>query len=282
MPNFGMQAGRQRAEGGEVVDARGSRTKWDKTHALSLAASSQSRSSNLPISPNPPACGQRCLSSRILRNHHHGQTSMSAQRRQKRIPISCEPCRLRKIRCSRPRGPPPCETCVRRNLASRCQYADRHQVLSPAPQHALPSPISERSASNPSNSLSNEDLAARVANLEALIHGQAGGLQLPPTRPVQPVSRIKGMLSTSEMGHVRFIPCTTSSGSTRSVADPQQATSQSIDLSAGPYPLGKRHVEVQHLFVDLPSRGHCKHLKEVYFESFAPVCLTRLQTIWTC
>lgn len=200
---------------------------------------------------------------------------MSAQRRQKRIPISCEPCRLRKIRCSRPRGPPPCETCVRRNIASRCQYADRQHVHPPAPQDALPSPISERSASNPSTSLSNEDLAARVANLEAVIQGRAKGLQIPPTRPIQPVPRFKGMLSTSEMGHVRFIPCTTSSGGTRSVADPQQATCRLIDLSAGPYPLGKRHIEAQHLFVDLPSRSHCRYLKEVYFESFASVCPSR-------
>lgn len=262
------------------MDARRSRTKWGITDVRSLIGQRQNRAlRTFPVSRSPwasppvSAYRQRCPNSRVLRNV---QTNMSAQRRQKRMPISCEPCRFRKIRCSRPRGPPPCETCVRRNLASRCSYADRHQILSPAPQDALPSPVSERSASNPSTSLSNEDLAARVANLEALIQAQAASAHIPSTRLNQPVSRMKGMLSTSDLGHVRFIPSTTSSGSTRPVSDPQQATSRSIDMSAGPYPLGKRRIEVHSLFIDLPSRSHCRHLKEVYFESFSPVCLIAL------
>lgn len=148
-----------------------------------------------------------------------------------------------------------------------------HQILSPAPQYALYSPVSGRSAPNPSASLSNEDLTMRVANLEALIQAEAVNAHVPSTRLNQPAPRMKRVLSTSDLGHIRFISSTASSGSTRPVSDPQQATSRSIDVSAGPYPLGKKHNEVHSLFVHLPSRIHCRHLKEVYFESFAPVCL---------
>jgi hypothetical protein len=57
---------------------------------------------------------------------------------------------------------------------------------------ALRPPIYERSASNPSTSLSSEDPAARVANLEALIQEQAACLQISATRPLRPVPRSKG------------------------------------------------------------------------------------------
>lgn len=192
---------------------------------------------------------------------------MSAQRRQKRLPISCDPCRLRKIRCSRPRGPPPCETCVRRHLESSCLYAGRHETLSISPRNVPPSPVSEHSASTLASSQSNERLATRVANLEALVQAQAAHNLVHdfPTPPSPPAVRIKGVLSTSDKGHVRFIPSSTA------ISNPQQATCRSIDLASGPYPLGKRQVDTSHLLVDLPPRHHCKQLKDVFFESFAPV-----------
>lgn len=196
---------------------------------------------------------------------------MSTQHRQKRLPISCEPCRVRKIRCNQPRGPPPCAACVRRGLASRCQYADRHQTMSPTPQYVPPSPASERSALDTAASLSNKDLAARVANLEALVQAQATGAQTSPGRQIPPCAKVRGVLSTSDSGHVRFIPSTKFPGSNGSVSDPQQTTRRSIDLSDGPYPLGKKQTNLTRLLIDLPSRRHCKQLKDVYFESFATV-----------
>jgi hypothetical protein len=195
---------------------------------------------------------------------------MSAHYRQKRLPISCEPCRIRKIRCSRPRGPPPCETCVRRSLASDCLYA-RHGASSPiarpVPTPLPPSEDSTRHALSPDASL-----VARVAKLEALLQAQGTNVQsTSPTRPVTPQMQSKGALSVSESGHVRYIPSSLFSSSSQPLSNPQQATIRSIDLSCGPYPFGKKLPNTNDLLVDLPPRSHCNQLKDVFFESFACV-----------
>jgi hypothetical protein len=200
---------------------------------------------------------------------------MSAQHRQKRLPISCDPCRIRKIRCSQPRGPPPCPTCVRRGLQSRCRYAYRHQTTSPAlaPQDVPLSPVSEQTALDTERPLSNPSLVARVANLEALVQAQAKVTATATQAHHANLSstRVRGALMTSELGHVRFAPSVISSSRFQAIPDPQLATCRSIDLSAGPWPLGKSQTTASHLLVDLPSRQHCKRLKDVYFESFASV-----------
>ncbi|KAH7396090.1 hypothetical protein BKA66DRAFT_258254 [Pyrenochaeta sp. MPI-SDFR-AT-0127] len=193
---------------------------------------------------------------------------MSAQHRQKRLPISCEPCRIRKIRCSRPRGPPPCETCVRRGLASDCLYAGRGSTASSARPLLPPSPLSERSISTAS--LPDGDLAARVAKLESLLQSQTSREPAPSsTRLLSPLPKCRGALSVSESGHVRFTSFPLSSSSSQPLSNPRQATSCSIDLSSGPYPFGRKQVDIKDLLVDLPARSHCTQLKEVYFESFA-------------
>ncbi|KAJ5099977.1 hypothetical protein N7532_006978 [Penicillium argentinense] len=49
-----------------------------------------------------------------------------------RPPVSCEPCRTRKLKCNRQL---PCDECLKRNRASSCKYAsnaDRNRVNSPA------------------------------------------------------------------------------------------------------------------------------------------------------
>ncbi|KAF2647287.1 hypothetical protein K491DRAFT_741445 [Lophiostoma macrostomum CBS 122681] len=193
---------------------------------------------------------------------------MSARNRQRRLPISCEPCRLRKIRCSRPRGPPPCETCERRGLASDCLYAGR-DLASPPARPTLPlSPLSERATSDVSTQ--DESLAARVAKLEALLKANGGTAQdLSTSRPtVRPITK-KGTLSTTKSGHERFTPFPLLDSSQEPLHDPQQAIASSINLSSGPYPFGKREVDIAALLDHLPARSHCQQLVGVYFTSFA-------------
>ncbi|KAH7092401.1 hypothetical protein FB567DRAFT_237088 [Paraphoma chrysanthemicola] len=193
---------------------------------------------------------------------------MSARNRQRRLPISCEPCRLRKIRCSRPRGPPPCETCIRRSLASECSYAGGHQTASPARPLLPPSPLSEQGVTD-SHSL-NEDLAERVAKLESLLRAQNGSANNPSNvhyTLAPPVK--KGSLAISTSGHVRFIPLQESDRNRDSLHSPQQAAACSIDLSSGPFPFGKRDVEISQFLNLLPVRSHCRQLVDVYLESFA-------------
>jgi hypothetical protein len=198
---------------------------------------------------------------------------MSAQRRQKRFPISCEPCRVRKIRCSRPRGPPPCETCVRRSLTSDCIYASRNEA-SPHPRPLLPpSPLSNRSASTVSQS--EESLAARVAKLESMLQAQSAPVRVRPSSALPAcVARSKGSLIVSESGHVRFTPFEHGQSSDGPLHTAQQTTAGSIDLSSGPFPFGRRQVAIRDLLTDLPGRNHCTQLKDVYFASFAPVSNT--------
>ncbi|EUC39854.1 hypothetical protein COCMIDRAFT_41711 [Bipolaris oryzae ATCC 44560] len=77
------------------------------------------------------------------------------------------------------------------------------------------------------------------------------------------------MLWTAETGHVRFIPSSTPADRDNSPYDPHQALCRSVDLSAGPYPLGKRKIEMDQLLDDLPSRHHCNQLKDIFLSSFA-------------
>lgn len=80
-----------------------------------------------------------------------------------RQPVSCEPCRRRKIKCSRTQ--PPCTTCQRRGCASSCVYAGRHDV-----------PVNHSGSS----SLANEELLARITNLENILTKKASlGAQIP-------------------------------------------------------------------------------------------------------
>jgi hypothetical protein len=195
---------------------------------------------------------------------------MPVRYRQKRLPISCEPCRIRKIRCSRPRGPSPCETCVRRNLASNCLYAS-HGATSPL---GYPLQTSLQPPGSPTRTASSPDasLIARVAELEALLQAQGtNGESTSTTRPVSPQFQSKGALFVSDNGHMRFIPSSLSSSTSQPLSNPQQATIRSIDLSCGPYPLGGKPPNRSDLIADIPAHSHCNQLKNVFFESFASV-----------
>ncbi|CZR54060.1 related to transcriptional activator Mut3p [Phialocephala subalpina] len=77
-----------------------------------------------------------------------------------RQPISCEPCRRRKIKCSRTRAP--CDTCRRRECEERCFY--KGSTLRDGASHT--------------NSPSNIELLNRISNLEKLLSQQAGA-QIP-------------------------------------------------------------------------------------------------------
>jgi hypothetical protein len=74
-----------------------------------------------------------------------------------RQPVSCEPCRRRKIKCSRTR--PPCDTCRRRACAESCFY----KKTGPRDQNL----------SN-SSTASNEELLNRISNLENLLGKYTG------------------------------------------------------------------------------------------------------------
>jgi hypothetical protein len=218
--------------------------------------------------------------------------------REKRLPISCEPCRIRKIRCTR--DSTPCGTCLRRGIpASRCVYAKRH--ASTASISALPPqplPISPLSDGNFAESPPHEDLGARVSKLEAMLRAQASPQQQMTTptlkysdpnsrqsetdpwssnpnlnlsASLEDVPRPQGALQTSESGHVRFLP-SHSRWSAGLGSSGLETDGASVDTSNGPFPLGESdEKKVSALLAELPPAGLCARLKDVYFESFAPV-----------
>ncbi|KAB8238505.1 uncharacterized protein BDW43DRAFT_118145 [Aspergillus alliaceus] len=73
-------------------------------------------------------------------------------RKRNRVPLSCGPCRHRKLKCNRAH---PCENCVKRGDATSCTYAQANTRKRNAPQRASPS--------------SPDDMQNRIDRLESLV-----------------------------------------------------------------------------------------------------------------
>lgn len=235
----------------------------------------------------------------------------------RRMPISCEPCRGRKIRCLRAKDSAGCcETCIRRGIPpSQCVFLGYH--------HHYFQPAGERSSEDPSNG----ELLARIRDLETLVRGQAANSPSPPipsvhngltpstqasssrgpssngykseteeaampvqltppmhesSRPPQHVSY--GTLSTSDRGHVQFNP---HGSQWSSVLKDDSATVASVanfeyddDESAADFPFTLAScTKPEDLLAALPPVRQCDALKDAYFDVFAPVSTAFLPCI---
>lgn len=203
----------------------------------------------------------------------------------KRMPVSCEPCRRRKIRCRGSRVP--CETCVRRGRATACQY----QREPPAPQH-------DAAASGQGGDT--EKLLRRIAHIEQLLEKQtalvsmrdsnsSGALHSPHETP-SPRSRSQALASPDSLptehagqlgaggwrlvespsGHVRLL-------SLAAGLDPANPLSLS-ELSpphAGQqtnFPFSADAAASRQQLLDLlPPMSQCDRLKMVYMSVFSPL-----------
>ncbi|THZ82599.1 hypothetical protein D6C84_05683 [Aureobasidium pullulans] len=199
--------------------------------------------------------------------------------RQKRTPINCEPCRIRKIRC--PRDGVPCGTCKRRGVpAADCSFAQR-------PARNLQStsgpimPISPISTSRSPKQTADEDLVARIARIERMLAAQQPNTQdasssiLPHSGSRVSTSPLTtdtsagghGALQTSASGHVRFVPCwPTTEPDDESCPDRFES-----DIS----PFGTQYMTSglrrSDILALLPPTSLCTRLKDIYFESFSPL-----------
>lgn len=195
----------------------------------------------------------------------------------KRLPISCEPCRVRKIRCSR--DGTPCSTCTRRRVP-HCRYLNAFGVDRPssATLHQARSPAPSSSVDDAST------LAQRVQRLEQLIQEQerrSSGLhssvtehypELTNTQLVSPSAssvqsrrcgkNLSGFLRTTDSGHVRFIPNTHQWNH-----DPDDVAISSTSCPETPLP--ERQAAMRDLLSRLPPASQCSELVNVYFRSFA-------------
>lgn len=210
---------------------------------------------------------------------------MSAPRLTRRLPVSCEPCRTRKIRCSRDN--PPCGTCIRRRVPpEQCVYKNSRQSQQPPESGSGSSPARQ----------SNAELIARIERLEHSLQTK-NQPQEPPCPTSVPqldpesvttfasgtndttgttgITGTTGTLILSGSGHVRFLPITSSwrvlhrASQGNSFPDQDSAVT---DTPSGPYPFGEHDAENRpNLLAKLPPTEYCDQLKDQYFQSFAPV-----------
>lgn len=208
----------------------------------------------------------------------------------KRLPISCQACRTRKIRCSRDGRP--CQTCVRRGLgAEDCIYLGQPRLSTEQSQSGDPNVQNE--------------LLARIRNLEALlqkqVHSHAG---TPVTGSQSPLGALSatgslsdsdvgggmdwdlrsnmlgnvGTLHTSPSGHVRYVPLASQWESVVAKSPAagclRESDSDIVDDDDLQIPLARNgNVSRAELLALLPPGRYCDTLKEVYFRVFSPVCL---------
>jgi hypothetical protein len=213
-----------------------------------------------------------------------------------RQPVSCEPCRQRKIKCSR--TCPPCVTCRRRGCTDICVYK---KTRDDAPSIATTG--------------ANEELLNRISNLEALLRkytgaqipnsagdGQLTGPMLSPPMdfngPVEPspvsgsfasespsqmsysseptAARRLGVLTTSQNGNVRYeaqssqwtsvLANTGLSNMTSTLEDYEDSgVGSGFPFTSSPPP------SVDELLALLPPTQQCGYLKDTYFAVFSPV-----------
>jgi hypothetical protein len=229
---------------------------------------------------------------------HHPQSANTAQRLAHRHPInvrqpiSCEPCRYRKIKCSRTR--PSCETCRRRGCVDRCVYKGSRDSEPPM---------------SGSTSNGNEELLSRISNLEKLLQKHTGtditngdgvtsSMLSPPTEFGQnsnlspeslasesishpyssnysPSQRI-GVLTSTINGNIRYEPKSSQWTSVLANTNLCRNTPSMEDLdeasSTFGFPFTPSAVSsIDTLLALLPLMQQCDYLKDRYFTVFSPV-----------
>ncbi|RGP77723.1 transcriptional activator mut3p [Fusarium longipes] len=218
----------------------------------------------------------------------------------RRMPLSCEPCRKRKIKCPRnvSRGQMPCDTCVRRGIpVNECVY--------------LRDQCSRRNNLIPRGG-DNSSLVARIEQLEELLRQRLSseesepgplpavklGLDPEPTadllspdttlhQSVATSSSIKsdaslaqscpgmppaGVIIRYESGHERYKPAALQWSPViqdNSVGSGIQTGMDEDRLWSMPF--STVHPDITTLLELLPPASHCEQLKNIYFDTFAPL-----------
>ncbi|KAF3892482.1 C6 zinc finger domain-containing protein [Trichophyton interdigitale] len=225
----------------------------------------------------------------------------------KRLPVSCEPCRKRKIRC--PRNGPPCDTCIRRGLGmADCFFLgqSRNQL---------------NASSAESSKIVQQELLQRIRNLEDLLkkhvgaHAIVGGGQAGQDEPVSPPTtnasagteadcgsnksfsnsnnkhnnnndnnssdlpqsllQNVGSLSISPQGHVRFEPQSSKLDfhlAQISASEYRNQVNSVNEEKPSGFPFGcDDPASRDRLLARLPPSRYCDALKDTYFRVFSPL-----------
>ncbi|KAJ5758779.1 hypothetical protein N7520_005935 [Penicillium odoratum] len=208
----------------------------------------------------------------------------------KRLPLSCENCRKRKIRCLG--SGVPCDTCRKRGVASTCQFKrDLEQNLQPAQKEAsalqetLLQRISDLESllvrnielTSRSNTQHNHDLRSPVSQdytplfQHELSENSASAYtdsQYFTRNVTKPQSNEVGSIIASPSGHVRYVPYSTSRDP--DVFHSLQSQSQ-LDFKSGAFLFCDIPPNKQSLLDMLPPFRHCDELITTFLNVFSPL-----------
>ncbi|RPA92007.1 hypothetical protein L873DRAFT_1711756 [Choiromyces venosus 120613-1] len=118
------------------------------------------------MTPTPPSSSGRSPQDTNTKS----SKEFKVVKKRNRVPLSCAPCRNRKLKCNRSH---PCENCIRRGDPSTCTYASTAHGSSRA-----------RKQSSGPNGSSSDEMQSRIDRLEGLVlklMGSGGNHLSPPT-----------------------------------------------------------------------------------------------------
>ncbi|KAE8164523.1 fungal-specific transcription factor domain-containing protein [Aspergillus tamarii] len=202
----------------------------------------------------------------------------------KRLPLSCENCRQRKIRCIGS-GDSPCQTCSRRGYASSCRFKRPTPPSGANTQIIQPQQAPELSLGLMGNVANLEDLLKQNIALTTALLSQKGESRLPspvsspevppPLRPSLeekplhgPVPSRTRRLVVSTSNHVRLVPSHDIGDSDLLEAMQEPASSFPVGFPFFSEQSGSISDEILDL---LPPLLHLEELKSTYFRVFSPL-----------
>ncbi|OJJ00693.1 hypothetical protein ASPVEDRAFT_51822 [Aspergillus versicolor CBS 583.65] len=189
----------------------------------------------------------------------------------RRLPLSCENCRQRKIRCITSGYNAPCDTCSRRGYASSCRFRrqDPYEAAARSP--------------DATNVSSLEDLLRRNIAVTTALLDQRNEARLPSPESSSPASQIatgerpsqtvpnqqSGRLVVSPSNHVRFIPSNGLGDS--ELIDAMHETTSGCPTGFPFFEQAGASAVSDELLDMLPPLPQLEELKAVYFEVFSPI-----------
>lgn len=193
-----------------------------------------------------------------------------------RQPVSCAPCRQRKIRCSR--NGSPCDACRRRKCAHDCHYQQMTRERRPSQSHQSTSTQSPNNVDRESVPLSclsggSDGTAASAADLDGLDAMSFSNHANGPSDRASKTRSMSGALHKSKDGYIRFAPAQSHLHTlleSRAEGMSSRGDNHDSDELAG-FPFGQTPMARAELIAALPAARQCTNLKDVYFKVFSPV-----------
>ncbi|OQD69716.1 hypothetical protein PENPOL_c002G08725 [Penicillium polonicum] len=186
------------------------------------------------------------------------------------MPISCENCRRRKIRCLSSDERAPCDTCLRRGYAFSCRFRKESIPKTPTPNDDLTKQIPELLDLLKQNiSITSASLDRRRGSEDSPLQRLEADTLITPARTEETGSEMppSGRLLTSPSNHVRYVSFDRV-GDANLVEMMQEPVS---DLFSGSFFLAQDPKIHQSLLHTLPPPRVCDELIETYLNVFSPL-----------